>query len=174
VIVSDYAFYIQMVQSHRMEGIVSRVFAWLFAFAIGAAACDSPAAPAPSVSESVELSVTVSDVVIRTGQRITISVSALNRADSEVLLPIAQCMPLMYRVYNSEGEVVSPYAGVICGHIGPAPQRVLSSGSTITMTHFWSPYYNYGASGSAEHLPPGRYGVAPILVSGSDVLKEGA
>lgn len=150
-----------------------RAFARVFAICIGLAACDSPAAPAPSVSQSVELAVTISDVVIQAAQRVTISVSASNRGNSEVVLPIAQCVPLMYRVFNSQGEVVSPYADLRCGHIGPAPERVLSPGSTITMTHFWSPYYNYGAAGSAEQLPAGRYHIAPILVSGSDVLKEG-
>lgn len=142
---------------------------------LSGAGCDAltGAEDLASVSE-LRLRVATSRADVRPGDTLSIRVRAYNPTERPVRWPYAPCLPLMYRVYTSDGKRIAPSTDPHCGLISTseliAPE--LAPGDSLVVVHRWSAIRDYGQQGPAQLLDPGAYSIVGGVAGGPDLLSE--
>lgn len=129
----------------------------------------------------LQLKVAVSRNEVLPGDSLTIRVTAYNPTDRPIQWPEYQCMPLMYRVYTSDGERIAPPVDLMCGLTSPAPVDSettdpigpeLAPGDSLVVHHAWSAIRNYHVAEPPVLLEPGAYTVVGGVEGEPELLVE--
>ena len=140
-------------ESFRPSSILAPALVSLWG-AVWLAACGD----ATGSLSQLDLAVSVSEAVITLDDAVTITVTVTNPTDGPVSLG-DQCVPVGFRVRDTQGTRVSPMAGWESGFfcIGEIDNVVPPHGAK-PYGFQWSPLRDYG-SVDATPLPPGDYEV---------------
>ena len=83
----------------------------------------------------LNVQVVVSRTQVLPGDTLSITVTASNPTDQPVRLPQSPCMPLMYRVYGSDGTRLAPPPNLRCALVGGNADWVVKPGASQSVTH---------------------------------------